>query len=59
MDLTGSSASVEQRLAAKIDLTLEMPSSDEFFVELVENFQLRERFGRDISTERKVLGEEL
>ena len=59
MDLTGSSASVEQRLAAKIDLTLEMPSSDELIVELVDNFQLRERFGQDISTERNALGEEL
>jgi hypothetical protein len=59
VDLTGSSASVEQRLAAKIDLTLEMPSSDELIVELVDNFQLRERFGQDISTERNALGEEL
>ena len=59
MDLTGSSASVEQRLAAKIDLTLEVPSSDELFVELVDNFQLRERFGLDISTERNALGEDL
>ena len=59
MDLTGSSASVEQRLAAKIDLTLEVPSSDELFVELVDNFQLRERFRLDISTERNALGEEL
>ena len=59
MDLTDSSASVEQRLAAKIDLTLEMPSSDELIVELVDNFRLRERFGQDISTERNALGEEL
>jgi len=59
VDLTDSSASVEQRLAAKIDLTLEMPSSDELIVELVDNFQLRERFGQDISTERNALGEEL
>ena len=36
-----------------------MPSSDELFVELVDNFQLRERFRLDISTERNALGEDL
>ena len=41
------------------DLTLEVPSSDELFVELVDNLQLRERFGLDISTERNALGKEL
>lgn len=59
VDLTGSSTSVEQRLAAKIDLTLEVPSSDKLFVELVDNLNLRERFGLDISTERNALGKEL
>ncbi|HIE85897.1 MAG TPA: mechanosensitive ion channel family protein, partial [Gammaproteobacteria bacterium] len=59
VDHTGSSASLEQRLAARIDLTLEVPSSDELFVELADNFQLRERFGLDISSERSALGKEL
>ena len=59
LDLTGSSASVDQRLAAKYDLTLEVPSADALLAELVDNFQLREGFGLDISTERSALGKEL
>ncbi|HIL80429.1 MAG TPA: mechanosensitive ion channel family protein, partial [Myxococcales bacterium] len=59
VDLTGSSASPEQRLAAEIDLTLEMPSGDELFVELADNFRLQERFGLDITTERNALGKAL
>ncbi|HAT26369.1 MAG TPA: hypothetical protein DCS89_05100 [Gammaproteobacteria bacterium] len=59
LDLTGSSASVDQRLAAKYDLTLEVPSADALLAELVDNFQLREGFGLDISTERSAFGKEL
>ena len=59
LDLTGSSASVDQRLAAKYDLTLEVPSADALLAELVDNFQLREGFGLEISTERSALGKEL
>lgn len=59
VDLTGGTASIEQRIAAKMDLTLEVPSSDGLFVELMDNFDLRERFGLDIATEQKAFGEQL
>jgi small conductance mechanosensitive channel len=59
VDLTGGTASLEQRLAAKMDLTLEVPSSDGLFVELLDNFDLRERFGLDVTAEQKAFGEQL
>lgn len=59
VDLTGGSASIEQRLAAKMDLTLEVPSSDGLYAELMDNFDLREGFGLDVAAEKKAFGEQL